>query len=71
MITRIGITAGDIWYLLEQTGKRGLSELARELDKPYDLVLMSVGWLVREGHVILEGEKDYQISLRHSISNKK
>lgn len=65
MITEIGIIAGDIWHYLDQHGESTLTDLVRGIDKPRDSVLMSVGWLAREGHVVLQQiEKDYKISLR-------
>lgn len=64
MITQIGITAGEIWHYLDEHGEATLSELNAAIDKPEEVILMSVGWLAREGHVILQGEKDYKISLR-------
>ncbi|MCM8779060.1 MAG: winged helix-turn-helix domain-containing protein [Candidatus Omnitrophica bacterium] len=64
MITEIGITAGDIWHYLDEHGQTTLSALVSGIEKPRDLILMSLGWLAREGHVILEGESDYRVSLR-------
>lgn len=65
MITEIGIVAGDIWHYLDDHGEVTLFELVRGIDKPRDNVLMSLGWLAREGHVILQQvEGDYRISLR-------
>ena len=64
MIMQIGIVAGDIWHYLDTKGKVKLSELESALGKPRDLILMSLGWLAREGHVLVEGEDDYIISLR-------
>ena len=65
MITEIGIVAGDIWHFLDQHGEVKFSELARGIDKPRDNVLMSLGWLAREGHVILQQvDNDYTVSLR-------
>lgn len=64
MITEIGITAGEIWHYLDQHGQVTLSQLNAGVDKPKDVILMSVGWLAREGHVIVEGDKDYKIYLR-------
>lgn len=65
MITEIGITAGDIWHYLDQHGKSPLSEIIYGIDTDKDRVLMSVGWLAREGHVVVEGGgPDYQIYLR-------
>ncbi|MCD6080086.1 MAG: winged helix-turn-helix domain-containing protein, partial [Candidatus Omnitrophica bacterium] len=60
----IGIVAGEIWHYLDQHGKVSFSELVSSIDKPRDLILMSLGWLAREGHVILEGNEDYLVSLR-------
>lgn len=65
MIIEIGIVAGDIWHFLDQHGEVTLAELVRGIDKPRDNVLMSLGWLAREGHVILQqADGDYKISLR-------
>ena len=65
MITEIGIVAGDIWHYLDHNGEVSLSKLVKGTDKPRDNVLMSLGWLAREGHVILrQSEGDYIISLR-------
>ncbi len=65
MITEIGITAGDIWHFLDQHGEVGLTELTKGIDKPRDHVLMSLGWLAREGHVLLRRiDGDYKICLR-------
>lgn len=65
MITEIGITAGDIWHYLDNHGKSSLSQVARGIDTERDKVLMSIGWLAREGHVVVEGASpDYQVYLR-------
>ncbi|MBU0709914.1 MAG: winged helix-turn-helix domain-containing protein [Candidatus Omnitrophica bacterium] len=65
MITKIGIIAGDIWHYLEGHGEASLSDLIKGIDKSRDNVLMSLGWLAREGHVILqESDGEYKISLR-------
>ena len=66
MITEIGIVAGDIWHYLDQHGEVLVSELIRGIDKPHDNVLMSLGWLAREGHVVLQNMNngDYKVCLR-------
>jgi len=65
MITEIGIVAGDIWHFLDGHGEVTLCELIKGIDRPRDITLMSLGWLAREGHVILQqiGE-DYKINLK-------
>ncbi|MBU0547786.1 MAG: winged helix-turn-helix domain-containing protein [Candidatus Omnitrophica bacterium] len=65
MIIEIGIVAGEIWHYLDQYGEVSLSVLVKEIERSPDNVLMSLGWLAREGHVILvKINNDYQISLR-------
>ncbi len=65
MITKIGIVAGEIWHFLDKNGDTILSDLIKGITRERDIVLMSLGWLAREGHVILLQEKDeYKIRLR-------
>ena len=65
MITEIGIVAGDIWHYLDQHKTSTISQLIKGIDKKRDVVLMSIGWLAREGHVIMEEEgSDYKLTLR-------
>lgn len=68
MITEIGIIAGEIWHFLDQNGEVRLSTLVKGIEKPRDNVLMSLGWLAREGHVILKcGQSDFLVSLRKDV----
>ena len=65
MITEIGIVAGDIWHYLDQHKTATLTEIVAGIDKSRNVALMSLGWLAREGHVIVEDTgKDYKITLR-------
>jgi len=65
MITEIGIVAGEIWHYLDLHGEVALATLVKGIDKPRENVLMSLGWLAREGHVILQQvQGDYRITLR-------
>jgi len=65
MITEIGIVAGEIWHYLDRFGEVKLADLVKGIDKPRDNVLMSLGWLAREGHVLLQqAGSEYQVSLR-------
>lgn len=67
MITEIGIAAGDIWHHLDEKGSATLDQLAKNIKKPRELLLMSLGWLAREGHVSLgDAQSGYLTSLsRH------
>ena len=65
MITEIGIVAGEIWHHLDSHGEVFLSDMIKQIDRPRDLLLMSLGWLAREGHVVLlSSSGNYKISLR-------
>lgn len=65
MITEIGIVAGEIWHYLDQHGEVTLEQLYKGIDKGRDDVLMSLGWLARESHVILQKvDMEYKVSLR-------
>ena len=66
MITELGIVAGEVWHYLEKSSKHDtLENIVKNIDKPRDTTLMSIGWLAREGHVVLEGSApDYKVSLR-------
>jgi hypothetical protein len=65
MITEIGIVAGEIWHDLDSHGGSLFSQIVQRLGRPRDLVLMSLGWLAREGHVVVRQEgQDFQAELR-------
>ena len=65
MITEIGIVAGDIWHYLDQAKSASLTQIVKAIDKKRDVALMSLGWLAREGHVVMEETAgDYKITLR-------
>jgi hypothetical protein len=65
LITKIGIVAGEIWHFLDQHSQTTLSNLVNSLERPRDMIMMSLGWLAREGHVVLyEAQGDYMLSLR-------
>lgn len=64
MIMEIGIVAGEIWHYLDEHQHVTLDELTKNIKRPRELVLMSLGWLAREGHVTLgTPESGYAASL--------
>ncbi len=57
MITWIGLCAGEIWrYLDNHNGQSSLKELFSGIDAPKETILMAVGWLGREGYILIEGK---------------
>lgn len=53
MITEIGFAAGDIWKLLDQKERLELSDVMKQIPHRKELALMALGWLCREGHVLV------------------
>lgn len=74
MITQIGIVAGEIWQLLEGNESMSIKDINSKLDRPEFLILMSLGWLSREGHILLDMEDEdfdnFKVSLRKGKANK-
>ena len=67
MITEIGIVAGEIWHYLDGHKEALFSEVIKGIDRPRDLALMSLGWLAREGHVVVRQEgREFRVALRRS-----
>ena len=64
MIMEIGIIAGEIWHYLDEHNGVMLAELTKAVDRSKNEILMSLGWLAREGHIIIEKGDDYKITLR-------
>ncbi len=69
MIIEIGIVAGEIWQLLDKHGTLRISEIESKLQRPECFVLMSLGWLGREGHIIVDWKEgdphgSYKVTLR-------
>jgi hypothetical protein len=54
MITEIGIVAGDIWHDLDAHHQEvRFSQVVADIHRSKELALMSLGWLAREGHVVV------------------
>jgi len=67
MITEIGIVAGEIWHYLDKHGEVSLNVLVKGIAQSQELTLMSLGWLAREGHVLVRYDaSELKASLRHS-----
>ncbi len=56
MITEIGIAAGEIWNHLELKGRTGFDEVLTIEPRKEKIILMALGWLAREGHVLFKNE---------------
>lgn len=62
MVTQIGVASGDILNLVDEKKRPvSISEIESHLESDKELAYMSIGWLVREGHVHLieKGNEKY------------
>ena len=56
MITWIGLCAGEVWrYLDKHEGEASLKEVLTGVEAPKETIFMAVGWLAREGFVLVDG----------------
>jgi len=59
MITQIGATSGEILNLIDQKKRPvSIAEVRSHLNNEEELTSMSIGWLIREGHVHLVSNGD-------------
>ena len=65
MIIKLGVVAGEMLTILEREKESiKISDLREQLDHPYEIILMSLGWMVRQGYLKLEEKEDsYYVSL--------
>jgi predicted ArsR family transcriptional regulator len=56
-LEQIGDTAGVLWHYLNDHGPRTVSQLAKDVDAPRDVIMQAVGWLAREGKVSIEEDR--------------
>jgi len=68
MVEDIGNAAGIIWKFLEQQSQPiNLTTLKKNVILSSNLMMMGLGWLAREGKIILDIPEDsysYKISLK-------
>lgn len=65
MITEIGIVAGEIWHYLDAHAEASFSDVVAGIQRSRDVALMSLGWLSREGHVIVRQDgQEFRVALR-------
>ncbi len=55
-VEQIGEIAGVLWHHLDEHGPSTLSQLAKEIDAPRDVIMQAVGWLAREDKLSIEEE---------------
>jgi len=64
MIERIGINAGKVWTVLDETGRQNVKDVKKATKLTDKDLYAAVGWLAREGKVAMEEvDKERYISL--------
>ncbi|MCA9189829.1 MAG: winged helix-turn-helix domain-containing protein [Pirellulaceae bacterium] len=53
VVAQIGETAGAVWQALMADGPMSVAKLVREVDAPRDTVMQALGWLAREGKLMV------------------
>ena len=53
-IEQIGQTAGLVWHKLHEAGPLSPAKLVQAIDAPRDVTLQAIGWLAREGKLLIE-----------------
>lgn len=61
MREKIGISAGQIWEILQDNDKIAISKLSRMIGQNDTITYQALGWLAREGKIgyRLEGRSTY------------
>lgn len=57
MIETIGINAGKVWSILDEKGRLNVKVVKEESKLTYNNLYAAIGWLAREGKVVLETTK--------------
>jgi DNA-binding GntR family transcriptional regulator len=60
-LEQIGDAAGLLWHQLNENGPRTLTQLAKDLDAPRDVIMQAVGWLAREGKLSIEESRGKKV----------
>jgi hypothetical protein len=53
----VGTAAGEIWQFLHTNQPVSLTAIEKGVDIPASMVHMGLGWLAREGKLVIEQEK--------------
>ena len=65
MNEHVGITAGKVWHLLNDSGPQTLAQLKKKLNGSGELVGFALGWLAREDKIdISQEKKNFKVALK-------
>jgi hypothetical protein len=62
---QVGVTAGQVWHILKDSGPLTVAQLKKKLNGSGDLVGFALGWLAREDKVdISQEKKNFKVTLK-------
>ena len=65
IVNEVGVTAGQIWKLLESGGPQTPTQLRKKLDAKANLIDFALGWLAREDKIeIVQEKRTLRVSLK-------
>jgi hypothetical protein len=64
-VIQIGEAAGTVWHALADNGPLTMAKLIKAVHQPRDTVMLALGWLAREGKIVIQDERHKRtVSLR-------
>ncbi len=54
---QVGVTAGEVWHILNDFGPQTLAQVKKRLNGSGELVGFALGWLAREDKIEISQEK--------------
>ncbi|MGA3326661.1 MAG: winged helix-turn-helix domain-containing protein [Terriglobia bacterium] len=65
MNEQVGVTAGEIWHLLNDLGPQTLAQLKKKVNGSGEVVDFALGWLAREDKIdISQEKKSFKVALK-------
>ena len=65
MKEHVGVTAGKVWHMLNDSGPQTLAQLKKKLNGTGELVGFALGWLAREDKIdISQEKKSFKVALK-------
>lgn len=62
---QVGVTAGKVWHVLNDSGPLTVAQLKKKLNGSGDLVSFALGWLAREDKIdIYQDKKNLKVTLK-------
>jgi hypothetical protein len=63
---QVGVTAGEVWHVLNDFGPQTVAQLKKRLNGSGELVGFALGWLAREDKIdiSLEKKKIFKVALK-------